>query len=290
MRLAIFGGSFDPVHTAHESIVYEAINVLDIDKIIVVPTYLSPFKSSFLIEPATRFNLLKKVFNKNEQIEICDFEIKQNRSVCTIETVNYLKNLYNPSKIYVIIGADNIKSLNKWHKIDELKELVEFVIVSRNGFESNKLKEFKVLNLDINISSSKLRKEIDLSYIPIQIKEDLKNLNKTNKGKFLSNRLDVIKKILDEKKAENIEIIDLTNKEYIVDYVVIATTLNPKHGFALLNYLKTELKPLGEEFLRVDEDDEWTICDLGDMFINLMSPAAREKYSLEDFLNELEEK
>lgn len=104
----------------------------------------------------------------------------------------------------------------------------------------------------------------------------------------MNTRLETIKKVLDEKKAEDIEILDLTDKDYIVDYVVIATTLNPKHGFALLNYLKTELKPLGEDFIRVDENDDWTICDMGDMFINLMSPEAREKYSLEEFLKELD--
>ena len=103
----------------------------------------------------------------------------------------------------------------------------------------------------------------------------------------MNTRLENIKKILDDKKAENIEIIDLTSKDYLVDYVVIATTLNPKHGFALLNYLRTDLKPNGEEFLRVDEDDEWTIIDLGDMFIHLMSEKYRNKYSLEEFLSEL---
>ncbi len=106
----------------------------------------------------------------------------------------------------------------------------------------------------------------------------------------MNERIEKIKEVLDDKKAESIEVVDLTNKDYIVDYVVIATTLNPKHGFALLNYLKTELKPLGEEFVRVDENDDWTIIDLGDMFINLMNEQAREKYSLEEFLNELDEK
>lgn len=106
----------------------------------------------------------------------------------------------------------------------------------------------------------------------------------------MNERIEKIKEVLDDKKAESIEVVDLTNKDYIVDYVVIATTLNPKHGFALLNYLKTELKPLGEEFIRVDENDDWTIIDLGDMFINLMNEQAREKYSLEEFLSELGEK
>lgn len=106
----------------------------------------------------------------------------------------------------------------------------------------------------------------------------------------MNERLELIKKVLSDKKAENIEVIDLTHKEYIVDYVVIASTLNPKHAFALLNYLKTDLKPLGEEFLRVDDDENWTIIDLGDLFIHLMSEQYREKYSLEEFLSELDSK
>lgn len=101
-------------------------------------------------------------------------------------------------------------------------------------------------------------------------------------------RLEKIAHILSDKKAENVEVIDLTSKDYVVEYVVLATTLNAKHAFALLNYLKEELKPEGEEFLRVDEDDNWTVIDLGDTFIHLMSEQYREKYSIEEFLSELE--
>ncbi|MCT7617649.1 ribosome silencing factor [Aliarcobacter butzleri] len=100
----------------------------------------------------------------------------------------------------------------------------------------------------------------------------------------MNTRLEDIKTILSDKKAENIEIFDLTSKNYLVDYVVIATTLNSKHAFALLDYLKIGLKPKGEEFLRVDEDEDWTIIDLGDVFIHLMSEKYRIKYSLEEFL------
>lgn len=100
----------------------------------------------------------------------------------------------------------------------------------------------------------------------------------------MNKRLQEIKDILEEKKAVEIDVFDLKSKEYLVDYVVIATTLNPKHGAAILNYLKTDLKPKGEEFLRVDEDDEWTVIDLGDIFIHLMSEKYRERYNIEDFL------
>lgn len=50
---------------------------------------------------------------------------------------------------------------------------------------------------------------------------------------------------------------------------------------------KEELKPTGEQFLRVDEADDWTIIDLGDAFIHLMSETSRNKYSLEEFLSDL---
>ena len=103
----------------------------------------------------------------------------------------------------------------------------------------------------------------------------------------MENRLKKITTILDEKKAEDIETIDLTGKSYLVDQVVIATTLNSKHAYSLVNYLKDILKPQGEEFLRVDENDEWTIIDLGDILIHLMSEVYREKYQMEEFLDEI---
>ena len=100
----------------------------------------------------------------------------------------------------------------------------------------------------------------------------------------MNTRIQNIKAILEDKKADDVEIFHLTSNDYLVDYVVIATTLNPKHANALLDYLKLDLKPKGEEFLRVDEDDNWTVIDLGDIFIHLMSEKYREKYNIEEFL------
>ena len=181
MRIAIFGGSFDPLHLAHVAIVQNALNKLDIDKLIVVPTYLNPFKSSFYLDPQTRFELLKKVFIKFEQVEVSNYEINQLAPSYSINTVNYLKDLYNPSKIYLIIGEDNIEDLDKWYKYNELKELVEFVVASRIGFKSKKANEFKSLDINIDISSTQLRNSMNLAYIPIEIKDDILNLKREGK-------------------------------------------------------------------------------------------------------------
>ncbi|MCE3038535.1 ribosome silencing factor [Helicobacter anatolicus] len=92
---------------------------------------------------------------------------------------------------------------------------------------------------------------------------------------------------LSEKKAEHVECIDVSNKDYIVDYVIIATAMAGRHTYALLDMLKTELKPRGEEFYAVDEESEdWVVIDLGDIMIHLFTESHRKKFNLEEFLKQ----
>jgi len=177
LKIAVFGGSFDPVHIAHQVIVEVALKDLDIDKLIVVPTYLSPFKSSFYLEPKIRFELLKKVFANFKNVSICDYEIKRDKISYTYDTVSYIKSIYKPSKIYFIIGEDNVRDLHKWYKIEELKRELEFVVATRVGFNRN-IEDFKILDIGINISSTNLREQINLDFIPKIIQKDILNLQK----------------------------------------------------------------------------------------------------------------
>jgi len=102
----------------------------------------------------------------------------------------------------------------------------------------------------------------------------------------MQNRIEKITKILDKHKAEAIEVFDLREKNYIVDYAIIASSLGQKHTLALLNHLKEELKP-EEHFNNVDESGDWVVIDLGDILIHIMTPEYRVKYDMEQFLSEL---
>ena len=97
-------------------------------------------------------------------------------------------------------------------------------------------------------------------------------------------RVEKIVNLLDEKKAENIQVFDMRDSDYFVDEVIIATTLSDKHGFALVDYLKPLLKELGEKTIHTEESDDWIVIDIGDMLIHLMSSNYRTKYNLEEFL------
>ena len=103
-------------------------------------------------------------------------------------------------------------------------------------------------------------------------------------------RIAKIKELLDEKKALDIIDYDLKNSDYFVDYVIVATTMADKHADALLDHLKKNLKPLGESFLGIDKSDDWTVIDLGDILIHLMSEEYRAKYQMDSFLKEIKEK
>jgi ribosome-associated protein len=104
----------------------------------------------------------------------------------------------------------------------------------------------------------------------------------------LKERLDKIAEILDRNKAEDVEVYDLSQSGYMADGVVIATALADRHLLALLDYLKKDLKPLGEQFLNADSSDDWIALDLGDILIHIMTTSARDKYHMEAFLEEFE--
>ena len=105
----------------------------------------------------------------------------------------------------------------------------------------------------------------------------------------IEERIASIVEILDDKKAEEIEVFNLQNADYIAKRVVIANSLNGKHTIALFEHLKKGLKEQGDVFLASDVSDEWAVADLGDILIHVMIPEYRQRYSLETFLSELVE-
>jgi len=102
----------------------------------------------------------------------------------------------------------------------------------------------------------------------------------------MNNRIQTIIDVLDKNKAEAIEVFDLREKNYFVDYAIIASSLGTRHTTALLDHLKKGIKP-AEKFNNVDESGDWVVIDLGDVLIHIMTPEYRVKYDMETFLSEL---
>lgn len=177
--IALFGGSFDPPHIGHEKIVKALLTRDDIDKIIVMPTYLNPFKDSSLAPASQRLEWLKEIFSSSKKVEVSSYEVDLHRKVSTYETVKYFLKTYN--KIHLVIGADNLQNLHKWNKADELKKLVTFIVASRETIEIPST--FLRLDVEENISSSSLRKEMKSEKLPqINRKKIAKFYNKNKEN------------------------------------------------------------------------------------------------------------
>ncbi len=106
----------------------------------------------------------------------------------------------------------------------------------------------------------------------------------------MNKTIEKIKTILDDKKASNINVFDLSKQSYIADAVVLCTSLNDKHSHSLIDALKRDLKIEGEEFLRVDDGDGWIAVDMGDKLVHIMTEELRQRYDMDQFLNDFGKK
>ena len=97
-----------------------------------------------------------------------------------------------------------------------------------------------------------------------------------------------IEKILDNNKAANITSINLKNKSYIADYMIIASGTSSRHLQALAEILVTELKKIGLEECRIEgrESNDWKLVDANDIIIHIFHPEKREFYDLEKMWSE----
>ena len=98
----------------------------------------------------------------------------------------------------------------------------------------------------------------------------------------------IIEKILDNNKAQNIISINLKNKTYIADYMIIASGTSSRHLQALSEILAAELKKVGLDDCRIEGKDsnEWKLVDTQDIIIHIFHPEKREFYDLEKMWSE----
>lgn len=287
--VAMFGGSFDPPHLGHQRIVEKAIKSLDIDKLLVVPAYLNPFKTSSLASATQRLVWCHTLFDTVDNVIVDDYEIKEGKSTTTSQSIKHFNIDYDVK--YLIIGSDNLSTLTKWHNFEWLNAHIIWVIITREDhpLKTGSLREWKTLALDAPMSSTDIRTHKELHHVDTKIKKSVKETLKGQTLMTIDERIENIVKILDDKKAEEIEVFNLEDADYIAKRVVIANSLNTKHTIALADHLKRELKAQGDAFLASDMSDEWVVADLGDILIHIMIPEYRQRYSLETFLSELVE-
>lgn len=161
-KVGILGGTFDPPHHGHLLIANEVQFALSFDEIWFMPNQEPPHKKkSALIKNKNRLDMLQLAIAENERFRVETIELQRQGPSYTADTIELLNERYPDTQFYFIIGADMIEYLPKWHRIDELVQLVQFVGVERPSYSSQT--HFPILYVDVpamDVSSSMIRERV----------------------------------------------------------------------------------------------------------------------------------
>ena len=138
-KIALFGGSFDPVHLGHLDLAKLARETAGLDRVIFMPCWQSPFKNSSTVATGEqRHEMLQRSIDEldyGDWAEVSDFEITRPKRSYSWETTEYFRATHDDVEWYWIMGTDQWKELERWAEPDKLRRLLKFIVMTRNGDE-----------------------------------------------------------------------------------------------------------------------------------------------------------
>jgi len=137
--IAVFGGSFNPPINSHVSLAKQIVKKnKDVEKLIFVPVSTKYHKSK-LVDDEHRYNMLSLICKNEDKLEVSDIELKQDKQLYTIETLDLLKKQYGEEySLCFVMGTDNLKEINSWNNPERLLKEYRIIVLER---EDDKLEE-----------------------------------------------------------------------------------------------------------------------------------------------------
>jgi nicotinate-nucleotide adenylyltransferase len=158
-KIAMYGGTFDPVHHAHLILAREAIETLDLDKVILVPAAISPLKKAAPIARGeVRLEMLQAAIKGEPKFEVDECELLRPPPSYTIDTVKEIRRRECDAAIYCLIGEDNVEQLPRWHRFADLEKSVRFVVLDRSGKQPSH--SYQLIQRPIDISATEIRRRV----------------------------------------------------------------------------------------------------------------------------------
>lgn len=167
MKIGIFGGSFDPIHTGHAIIAQHVITSGIVDQLWLMVSPVNPLKADKVrqVSDADRLRMVEMVSRPMEGVETSAFEFSMPKPSYTIDTLNALQEKFPDDEFYLITGGDNWQIFNKWRNSEEILAKYHLLIYPRLGYEVNIPVELqdRVKLIDapvIELSSTEIRERL----------------------------------------------------------------------------------------------------------------------------------
>lgn len=173
MRLAIFGGTFDPIHTAHLKVAREAVREFRLDQVLFVPASRPPHKGGATCASyEDRLRMVELACRGQAHFEASPLEAGDRVSY-SISTIEKLRATLGPDdELFFLIGADAFAEIQTWRRWREVIRLAEFIVVTRPGHSFRMPEGARVHTLEnvaLPVSSSELRVRLAAGEAPAEI-------------------------------------------------------------------------------------------------------------------------
>lgn len=209
-KIALFGGSFDPVTTDHLNIAKACREKLKFDEVWFVPAFLNPFKTNQHSSVKDRLAMLQLLVDQYDFLRINEYEVNNQRPTSTFETVQYLVKNYPENQFSFIIGSDQLDRLEEWDHFSKLEKLVPFKVFIRNEGDENhpmlKKHHLESFTFDNNHLSSTMVRRLEKLNLQIPMINDYCNYHLL----YLNERL---RPFMDEARYEHCLNVGQTAKE-----------------------------------------------------------------------------
>ena len=167
-RIGILGGTFNPIHIGHIQVAQRALDIVDLDLLVFMPTGKPPHKSvPYLVTASDRLKMCQLATQNMSHCYVSDMEIQRSGKSYTVETLRDIKSFAPDVKLFWIMGADMFLTLGDWYKSREVLSLCTPCVVPRNTDTIESLHEYAAcIGLDnfliipfkpVPISSTKIR-------------------------------------------------------------------------------------------------------------------------------------
>lgn len=179
-RIAVFGGTFNPPHLAHKRLICEMNSKVGFDKILIVPTFVPPHKTSpFLAKSEDRLEMCRRTFFE-ECFDVSDIEIVRGGKSYTYDTLCQMKRQYGENEWFLIVGSDMLLSFDKWYRYEDILKMCTLCVASReNSVDTEKLALFSKEKLSLNEENGEI---IILSAKPFELSStEIRSLIKEQK-------------------------------------------------------------------------------------------------------------
>ncbi len=172
--LAIFGGTFDPIHVGHLSVAWEASELLDAD-VCLMPASVPPHRPPPLASAAQRAGMLRVALQGQSRLQIDTRELARSGPSYSVDTLRELRAEHGSRTLILLIGADAFAGLATWHRWRELFALAHVGVLSRPGVSALLPAELerevvgRRVNEPTSLHQSPAGKVVQLAVTPLEI-------------------------------------------------------------------------------------------------------------------------